>query len=128
MCFIVFLKIRLPPGSTRTDTLIPCTTLFRSSVTDAGSGGIFSVAEDALLPKGAFSVSHAGAYFTAGSLPSRSVWFAPARYRSCEIRWHAIPPDHRIQRPTCPSAPASDTRRRSREHAPAAPAARKTVV
>src|SRR3546814_11956072 len=31
MCFIFFLMIRRPPRSTRTDTLFPYTTLFRSS-------------------------------------------------------------------------------------------------
>src|SRR3546814_14805534 len=30
-CFIIFLMIRRPPRSTRTDTLFPYTTLFRSS-------------------------------------------------------------------------------------------------
>src|SRR3546814_12550152 len=31
MCFFFFLMIRLPPRSTRTDTLFPYTTLFRSA-------------------------------------------------------------------------------------------------
>src|SRR3546814_20543390 len=31
MCDLFFLMIRRPPRSTRTDTLFPCTTLFRSS-------------------------------------------------------------------------------------------------
>src|SRR3546814_7381344 len=31
MCFVFFLMIRRPPRSTRTDTLFPYTTLFRSS-------------------------------------------------------------------------------------------------
>src|SRR3546814_15195519 len=30
VCFVFFLRIRRPPGSTRTDTLFPYTTLFRS--------------------------------------------------------------------------------------------------
>src|SRR3546814_16669230 len=37
MCLIIvvfFLRIRLPPGSTRTDTLFPYTTLFRSTGQD----------------------------------------------------------------------------------------------
>src|SRR3546814_3973588 len=34
MCFFVFLMIRRPPRSTRTDTLFPYTTLFRSFATD----------------------------------------------------------------------------------------------
>src|SRR3546814_16516919 len=40
MCFVFFLRIRLPPRSTRTDTLFPYTTLFRSGhagrLTDPG--------------------------------------------------------------------------------------------
>src|SRR3546814_16828651 len=32
LCFFVFLMIRRPPRSTRTDTLFPYTTLFRSQV------------------------------------------------------------------------------------------------
>src|SRR3546814_15254019 len=31
VCFFVFLRIRRPPRSTRTDTLFPYTTLFRSA-------------------------------------------------------------------------------------------------
>src|SRR3546814_12993417 len=51
MCFVVlvfcytgfffFLMIRRPPRSTRTDTLFPCTTLFRS-VPDAAAGRKFA--------------------------------------------------------------------------------------
>src|SRR3546814_3428530 len=39
MCLIFFLMIRRPPGSTRTDTLFPYTTLFRSypQVADGGA-------------------------------------------------------------------------------------------
>src|SRR3546814_9991250 len=35
--FLFFLRIRRPPRSTRTDTLFPYTTLFRSSLADAAS-------------------------------------------------------------------------------------------
>src|SRR3546814_8740826 len=35
--FVVFLRIRLPPISTRTDTLFPYTTLFRSGWPDAAA-------------------------------------------------------------------------------------------
>src|SRR3546814_6147538 len=35
---VVFLMIRRPPRSTRTDTLFPYTTLFRSSQADVGNG------------------------------------------------------------------------------------------
>src|SRR3546814_19033304 len=41
-CFVFFLMIRRPPRSTRTDTLFPYTTLFRSAgraAAVAGSGG-----------------------------------------------------------------------------------------
>src|SRR3546814_11799006 len=34
LCFFFFLMIRRPPRSTRTDTLLPYTTLFRSLVAD----------------------------------------------------------------------------------------------
>src|SRR3546814_21195246 len=34
MCFFFFLMIRRPPRSTRTDTLFPYTTLFRSRLAD----------------------------------------------------------------------------------------------
>src|SRR3546814_20586591 len=43
LCFIFFLMIRRPPRSTRTDTLFPYTTLFRSmhrSITSSCSGEI----------------------------------------------------------------------------------------
>src|SRR3546814_3841028 len=36
MCFVFFLMIRRPPRSTRTDTLFPYTTLFRSSDGELG--------------------------------------------------------------------------------------------
>src|SRR3546814_12991493 len=36
---ILFLMIRRPPRSTRTDTLFPYTTLFRSERTEGGEGG-----------------------------------------------------------------------------------------
>src|SRR3546814_15660514 len=48
MCMIVmmfcFLRIRLPPRSTRTDTLLPYTTLFRSST------GLFGERKGAEIP------------------------------------------------------------------------------
>src|SRR3546814_20976201 len=39
VCFFFFLKIRRPPRSTRTDTLVPYTTLFRSDDRAADRGG-----------------------------------------------------------------------------------------
>src|SRR3546814_8553016 len=50
MCFFFFLRIRRPPRSTRTDTLFPYTTLFRSP------------------ERFAFAVNLSG-YVTPGSLP-----------------------------------------------------------
>src|SRR3546814_14881906 len=41
--FLVFLMIRRPPRSTRTDTLFPYTTLFRSAT--GGCGGRLTTAE-----------------------------------------------------------------------------------
>src|SRR3546814_11541856 len=38
-CFIFFLMIRRPPRSTRTDTLFPYTTLFRSTLIPKGPQG-----------------------------------------------------------------------------------------
>src|SRR3546814_5609450 len=38
MYVIFFLMIRRPPRSTRTDTLLPCTPLFRSTKYESGSG------------------------------------------------------------------------------------------
>src|SRR6056297_3869482 len=43
---LFFLMIRRPPRSTRTDTLLPYTTLFRSGVTGYGDGA-GAVAQDA---------------------------------------------------------------------------------
>src|SRR3546814_13749080 len=40
MCVFFFLSYRRPPGTTRTDTLVPYTTLFRSLVTAAAAGGM----------------------------------------------------------------------------------------
>src|SRR3546814_11221446 len=37
ICFVFFLMIRRPPRSTRTDTLFPYTTLFRSATRSGGS-------------------------------------------------------------------------------------------
>src|SRR3546814_5619956 len=43
-CFFVFLIIRRPPRSTRTDTLLPFTTLFRSDCfAGAGAGAVSGV-------------------------------------------------------------------------------------
>src|SRR3546814_5562487 len=56
MVVIFFLMIRRPPRSTRTDTLFPYTTLFRSTSPDGiGSSSCCSVAvcfNDRMLPDG----------------------------------------------------------------------------
>src|SRR3546814_17282885 len=46
VCLVVFLMIRRPPRSTRTDTLFPYTTLFRSGQADIVEEGLV------LLPVG----------------------------------------------------------------------------
>src|SRR3546814_13179177 len=56
MCFslvFVFLMIRRPPRSTRTDTLFPYTTLFRSHAGDAGEGAERDAGGDVLQVVGA---------------------------------------------------------------------------
>src|SRR3546814_5725376 len=40
MCVFFFLMIRRPPRSTRTDTLFPYTTLFRSAIGDGDEAGL----------------------------------------------------------------------------------------
>src|SRR3546814_16831984 len=56
--------IRRPPRSTRTDTLFPYTTLFRSRIVGANHGGLGVVMDDALPPRcgmaPAFSGDRAG--------------------------------------------------------------------
>src|SRR3546814_13756611 len=49
MCF-VFLMIRRPPRSTRTDTLFPYTTLFRSRPWQILPGSLHAAAENAVDP------------------------------------------------------------------------------
>src|SRR3546814_15794931 len=44
ICVFFFLRIRRPPRSTRTDTLFPYTTLFRSAVVDIGAALLFGAA------------------------------------------------------------------------------------
>src|SRR3546814_13473205 len=43
LCWFFFLMSRRPPGSTRTDTLFPYTTLFLSHVADRGEGGLLGL-------------------------------------------------------------------------------------
>src|SRR3546814_8570181 len=53
--FFFFLMIRRPPRSTRTDTLFPYTTLFRSHVVTA-LGSIFNEPRTYVVPAGIVSV------------------------------------------------------------------------
>src|SRR3546814_16180482 len=61
MCFVCvclfffFLMIRLPPRSTRTDTLFPYTTLFRSRGSGAGGLALRETGSGGLIPRGAGS-------------------------------------------------------------------------
>src|SRR3546814_12321663 len=64
-CLVFFLMIRRPPRSTRTDTLFPYTTLFRSELFEAPSGS---------------STPHYGA--ERGSRKRQHVW----RYRKHELQ------------------------------------------
>src|SRR3546814_19353927 len=83
---IFFLMIRLPPRSTRTDTLFPYTTLFRSSIIchflQSGSGGPWD--ED-----------HGGALECYGRPLPR---FAKARWMICR----SCAGLHRFSTPACP--------------------------
>src|SRR3546814_18801131 len=69
-CFLFFLMIRRPPRSTRTDTLFPYTTLFRSN----GQGevmSLFAVRADMDAPVNPDAVSEGGdsiAYWQEGDL------------------------------------------------------------
>src|SRR3546814_15155708 len=79
MFFFFFLMIRRPPRSTRTDTLFPYTTLFRSQLfppargTDRppaparGAGGVGAACDAALSAQPPFPVQHAEQHFDAGA-------------------------------------------------------------
>src|SRR3546814_19413753 len=76
LLFFFFLMIRLPPISTRTDTLFPYTPLFRSRVAIAGTPGAahalarFGGAATLVLPEGEEGEALAG-------LPLRALRLAP---------------------------------------------------
>src|SRR3546814_18866067 len=80
-CFVlfVFLMIRRPPRSTRTDTLFPYTTLFRSALRSAGErqddppgAATHDAAEgDRGNPDGALVGGHPGDHQRAGRLQDR---------------------------------------------------------
>src|SRR3546814_2228422 len=69
----LLLMMRLPPSSTRTDTLFPYTTLFRSAGLPRGDGGRTGPA-----------VAGAGRASRRGSYQARPWRPAPAQYRSEE--------------------------------------------
>src|SRR3546814_15061423 len=58
VCFF-FLMIRRPPRSTRTDTLFPYTTLFRSALTEAKDYGGQAYTSARLLTRGHAQWTHA---------------------------------------------------------------------
>src|SRR3546814_8717984 len=51
-CLLFFLMIRRPPRSTRTDTLFPYTTLFRSRIPRASTPRSRATARDRRTPRG----------------------------------------------------------------------------
>src|SRR3546814_19395607 len=53
LCVFFVLRIRRPPRSTRTDTLFPYTTLFRSALVTGGESGIGAACVTALAAAGA---------------------------------------------------------------------------
>src|SRR3546814_17725658 len=60
---VFFLMIRRPPRSTRTDTLFPYTTLFRSGLSRTSATTIPSnIAVDFLPPGGAFRLPHVNGF------------------------------------------------------------------
>src|SRR3546814_1572421 len=52
MISFLFLMIRRPPRSTRTDTLFPYTTLFRSALSQPASGAAFTLSTNTALHGG----------------------------------------------------------------------------
>src|SRR3546814_20715172 len=107
-----FLSIRRPPRSTRTDTLFPYTTLFRSNVTNSGtlqSGGALSASiseqlnnTGKLLATGDLSILAAdsartlqignggSAYLQSGGLRSEERRVGEACVSKCRYRWSAM--------------------------------------
>src|SRR3546814_13666279 len=78
VCCFFFLMMRRPPRATRTDTLFPCTTLFRSEVMAHRWGGAWAVAGSSVF----FGATHfqplqfpaltlAGAVFAVAALRAR---------------------------------------------------------
>src|SRR3546814_14747531 len=76
MLLFFFLMIRRPPRSTRTDTLFPYTTLFRSAASECGPDGCRAAGAPA--PRRAVDGHHAGVDIAA-SLRTRRPAFRLAR-------------------------------------------------
>src|SRR3546814_15553958 len=73
VCFF-FLMIRRPPRSTRTDTLFPYTTLFRSALTEAKDYGGQAYTSARLLTRGHAQWTHAFVEVRAKLACGRGVW------------------------------------------------------
>src|SRR3546814_8168253 len=77
--FIFFLMIRRPPRSTRTDTLFPDTTLFRSAVAFADMGGKLNAPLKASGKQGDYTVypvtDTVGEYVLTDFIRSKPVYF-----------------------------------------------------
>src|SRR3546814_11840593 len=70
LCFFFFLMIRRPPRSTRTDTLFPYTTLFRSL--KAGFLTIWPTRRPSPVPRNAMAPSRPRRKPTRSGVPARS--------------------------------------------------------
>src|SRR3546814_15896265 len=73
LCYVIFsifffLMIRRPPRSTRTDTLFPYTTLFRSLVVESEAGCGIDFDDDEYRDAGARIVDSAGEVFAAADM------------------------------------------------------------
>src|SRR3546814_5672956 len=86
VCFVFFLMTRRPPRSTRTDTLLPYTTLFRSDLPRVigghSLGGQLACCRLALDPQAASAVwlvASGAPYWRA--FPPRTRWWLPLVYR-----------------------------------------------
>src|SRR3546814_14069057 len=103
MCYVIFfLMIRRPPRSTRTDTLFPYTTLFRSAPAGAGHGDAGRRRRRALLLRAAQRAAprrpaprrprpQAGRRLRAGILPRRPRAPAKRRAAAADLAGHRTP-------------------------------------
>src|SRR3546814_15535014 len=86
ICYFFFLMIRRPPRSTRTDTLFPYTTLFRSPA--IGPARRAASAEEARIGDGAVAARAGGGERAAGELPH----LRQCRHRQSLLGLHRFPP------------------------------------